>query len=181
MLRFVNHIMPNVPQCPPHLIQREVLRAGIQFCRNSYIWRQTDTETVAEGYDEIVLVPPVDAAVTDVSLTVDGIAFSAYRRDGDTLTLDDACSQDTDFEVTLFLQPARDAADLPDLLYDDWFEGVESLAKANLMLMPGKPWTNQQVGVINQQKYLHDVGEAAMQTRRINKQTSLTIRPRRFV
>lgn len=74
--------------------------------------------------------------------------------------------------------PARDATSLPDLLYDDWFEGVESLAKSNLMLMPGKDWYQPQLAKINYGKYLEDVGNAKIKARKVNDQSSLMIQQR---
>jgi hypothetical protein len=58
---------------------------------------------------------------------------------------------------------------------------VEAGAKADLMTMPGKPWTNSGLAAMNQAKYLHSTGEAALQSRTQNNQAGLMVRPRRFV
>lgn len=178
MNRFVNHIMPQVPECPQALIKAEVLRAGIRFCKDSWIWQQDEEKTVTAGNDEITFSIPTGSALAGVQLSIDGYAVNAYTRSGLTVTLDDAVGSDTTYQTTCFLKPARDATALPNILYDDWFEGVESLAKSNLMMMPDKKWYQPQLAKINYSKYLQDLGDAKIQARKVNDQSNLMIQQR---
>lgn len=51
------------------------------------------------------------------------------------------------FATTLTLTMSETGV-LPDILYNDWYQTIAAGAKAKLMIMPGKPWTNlKAVGV----------------------------------
>ena len=181
MDRFTNHIMPQVPGCPKSVIKAEVLRAGIEFCTNSFIWQIDEEHEVLDGASTITLSVTSGASVTACQLSIDKQAFNEYTRSDETVTLDDARTSDVTFQTTAFLKPTRAATDLPDILYNDWSEAIESKAKAELMLMPGRKWTNPQIAMINQGKYRHGLGEAKIKARKTNNQSQLMVRQRSFV
>jgi len=181
MDRFTKHIMPQVPGCPKAVIEAEVLRAAIQFCSDSWIWQSKSEETVSAGDDEIALDLPDNASMAGVNIAIDGIEINSYTLDGTDVILDDAVTEDTIFEVTVFLAPSRAAVELPDILYNEWFTGIESGARALLMVMPEKPWSNPQLALANQQQMFVEIGKAKMKARRINDQSRLRVQRRPFV
>jgi len=181
MDRFINSIMPQVPGCPGPLVKSEVLRAAINFCQDSLIWQQDEDKTVALGGSTFTLVVTSGAACTGVQISIDGIEVHDYKRSDLTITLDDAVTASTTYQVTTFIKPTRSATSLPTFLYNDWFEAIESKAKAELMIMPGKEWFNPQLASINQTKYLHDLGNAKAKSLNVNDQTDIKVMPRRFV
>lgn len=181
MNRFTSDIMPQVPGCPKALIKKEVLRSAIQFCMDSHIWQIDAQKEVLPGDDEITLSTVTGSEVTACQISINGSGVNEYTRNGAIITLNTAVTANTSFNTTSFLKPTRAAADLPDLLYNDWFEAIESGAIANLMLMPGKKWTSPQLGKVNYQKYMHGLGEAKIKAMRPNDQSRLMIKQRPFV
>jgi len=181
MERFTNFILPYVPGCPTPLIEAEVLRTAIQFCKDSWIWQLDEEHTVLDGNSSITLSVTSGAATTGCQISIDGTGFNEYTRSGAAVTLDDARTADTDFDTTVFLKPAMDATSLPDFLYNDWHEAITAGAKATLMLMPGKPWSNAKMGAIYNRTYLHELGKAKIQARKTNDQTRLMVKQRTFV
>ena len=181
MDRFIDYVMPSVPGCPQPLIKQELLRVAIQFCQSSWIWQLDEEHEVLEDGDTITLSVTSGAAVTGCQISIDGSGFNEYTREGVTITLDDARTADTTFDTTVFWKPPRNATSLPDLLYNDWFEGVEAGAKANLMLMPGKKWSDAKMGLVNRKIYLHNLNLAKMKARKTNDQTRLKVYQRSFV
>lgn len=181
MDRFSAHIRPYVPGCSDPWITRAVLDSAIRFCTASRIWQQKTTHTVLVGEDTISLTLPAESALEDVKVSESWRGRADYTLSGTTITFDDVFSTQTDITVTSFLKPSRDAVDLPDILHNDWFEGVFAGAIADLMLMSGKPWSNPAMASVNQTRYLYSVGQAALKSRTQNSQAGLVVKPRRFV
>ncbi len=181
MDRFTKHIMPQVPGCPKAVIEAEVLRAAITFCSDSWIWQSKLEETVLSGDDEIPISIPRNSMMVGVYIAIDGREVNTYTLDGLAAILDDAVTADTLFEITVFLAPSRAAVELPDILYNEWFTGIESGARALLMVMPEKPWSNPQLALANQQQMFVELGKAKMKARRINDQSRLRVQRRPFV
>ncbi len=181
MDRFINFVLPHAPECPRTLIKIELLRAGIAFCKDSWIWQVDAEKEVLTGNDSITLSTETGSEVTGCQLSIDGVGKNEYTRDGVTVTLDDAVTTDTTFNTTSFLKPTRAASALPGILYNDWFEAIEAGAKANLMIMPGKPWSNPQLALVNRKIYLHGLGQAKIIAKKTNSQTRLMIKQRAFV
>jgi len=181
MDRFIDNVMPQVKGCPQALIKVELLRAAIQFCKDSWIWQQDEEKEVLEDGDTITITLETGSEIAGMQILLDGVEFIEYTRADNVVTLDDAVTSDTTFNVTSMLRPTRAATSLPDLLYNEWFEAIESKAKAELMLMPGKPWSDSQLAGINQKKYLHELGEAKIKARKVNDQTDLRVFMRPFI
>ncbi|WP_300456630.1 hypothetical protein [Desulfobacula sp.] len=181
MDRFIDHVIPQTPGCPKSLMKIELLRGAIEFCRDSHIWQiDAETEVLADA-STITLTIADESTVTGCRLSISSKAFNQYTRSGVTVTLDNAVTSDTTFEVTTFLKPDRAATGLPDILYDDWFEAIESYAKYSLMMMPEKTWSNPQLARINYSKYLEDLGSAKIKAMQTNDQTRLMVQQRSFV
>ncbi|HEX9972299.1 MAG TPA: hypothetical protein VGD14_09530 [bacterium] len=181
MDRFINSILPQVPGCPKPLVKNEVLRAAINFCQDSLIWQQDEDKIVDVGGSTITLAVTSGAACTGVQISLDENEIHTYKRSGLTVTLDDAVTESTTYQVTTFVKPSRSATSLPTFLYDDWFEAIESKTKAELMMMPGKEWANPALAGVNQTKYLHELGNAKSKALMVNDQTDLRVIQRSFV
>lgn len=181
MERFADLISPYLTNCPAVLIKAEVLKAAIKFCGDTWIWQQDAVKTVAAGEADISFTIPTDARMIGAQLSQDGYGINTYTKGVDKITLNDAVSQSTTFQTTVFLGPTRTASNLPDILFDTWYEAIESGTKATLMLMPDKDWTDPRTARAEQAKYLHQMGEAKREARKTNDQTELRIAPREFI
>jgi len=178
MDRFVNNILPHTPGCPEQLIKSEVLRTAIEFCKKTLIW-QSEEESTAAGGDDTIALSPSSGKIEGVKVEVNGTEIFDYTLSDVTVALDNELSEGDEIKVTLYLVPERDAASLPNILYIDWLDGISAGARAALMVMPEKPWSNPKMAQIHLQTYQHQVGQALVLTRKKNMRepVRLVMRP----
>ncbi len=182
MDRFIQYVLPYVPGCPKALIKTHVLLAANEFCRKSFVWQETITETIASATDEVYAAPYISGAdVVDVNVKVNDRAVNNYEFSAVSVVFESDLAAGDEVEITLYLAPARYATSLPDLLYNDWLEGVAAGARAAIMRMPGKDWHNPQLYMIEQKTFAHQIGQARIKGERKNLQTHNRIQPRPWV
>lgn len=182
MERFVDRLTPYLPGCPIAVIKAEVLKTAISFCRNTWIWKVTAEKTISADETEIVFTPPTGSRIVGMNLTDDQERdVTAYTWDGSTATMDSAVSTDTTLNTTIYLVPTHTATSLPDLLFDEWSEAIESGTKRTLFMMANMSWSNPQMVAVEQTHYLHQEGEAKRKVRKRNDQTCNHVELRPFV
>lgn len=135
---------------------------------------------VAED-EAITLTLPDDSVVFSVLVSDTFSGRVDYTLASGVITFTDAFTAAATITVVSFLKPDREAFDLPDILYDDCFDGIESGASAEILMMPGKPWTDFSLSAIKQKQYLHNIGEAKIKAIKNNSQEILVVKKRRFV
>ena len=69
---------------------------------------------------------------------------------------------------------------LDDVFYDTHLDTLLAGAKARLMLMPGKPWTEMNLGAAYDAKFRQDCVDARIATMTGNVGGLLRARPRKF-
>jgi hypothetical protein len=180
MERFVSNILPYVPGCLVVLIKAETLRVATEFCRKTHIWQAVEESTATEG-DETITLSPASGDVVGVKVEINDREISDYTLSGTTVTLEDELSEDDSIKVTLYLTPERDATELPDILYNEWLEGISAGVRANLMLMPEKPWSTPNMVMIHAQTYQHQIGQALLQARKKNVREPMRMRLRPWI
>ncbi len=143
MIRFVTTVLRDVPGCPNALIKEEVLSSAIEFCESSGIYTAKLTESVLKDAESLTITVPANTGLVEINnIVVDGIATYEIYADGTTIDFDGKAISDYDMDVYVSLKPLRSATELPDILYNDWYQTIAAGAKAKLMVMPEKPWTN---------------------------------------
>jgi hypothetical protein len=201
MDRFIKYVLPYVPGCPYPLIKTQVLLAANEFCRESYIWERKCEYQIGEAYtdmgtvgdpsyyeplkfvydDDGIVITPSDpyVDVVDVALSVDDVALDDYILRGNIVLFETPPEDGTVLEAKIYLSPSDDATSLPDFLFKDWRKGIVSGALAELMMMPGKPWSNPGGAQARQQAFLHYIGEAKITHHRKNLQVlqKMQLRP----
>lgn len=150
MDRFVSNIRPYVPGCSDLWIEREVLSSAIEFCERSGAYTAIISQSVSKGDVSLVVAVPVDTDLVAIDKIVVGdIPTYAVDNEGNTVYFDGAAASDQTWDIYVSLKPLRDAVELPDILHNDWYQTIAAGAKANLMIMPGKPWTNPQMAMVH--------------------------------
>lgn len=86
-----------------------------------------------------------------------------YEPQDKALHIDRTCCG-SEFLVELAVAPARDACELPSVLYDDWLELIVLGARAGVLLVPGRDWTSMPVGRAYMQEFLNRIRDAAVDT-----------------
>ncbi|RQS39775.1 hypothetical protein [Burkholderia sp. Bp8990] len=182
-----NEVLPEVPGVPQPLALNAIRNTVIAFCAGTDIWRQwldpIDVECGVNTYDI-----PLDAGtdlVTLLSVKCDGDKLTPRNED----QLDDwnprwrtelnlprhymmqnqesvvlACVPDRSSPggllLSVSLQPERTSTSFPGWIYSQYWEGITAGAKARLMVMPGKPWSNLQQAGIYQAAFDAEIGTA---------------------
>ena len=67
--------------------------------------------------------------------------------------------------VELILKPTFDAETLPDIIYDDYADGIAIGAKSRLMLMPNKKWSNLKLGAYFKGEFEKVIADAKSKAR----------------
>ncbi len=189
---FVTYIRPNVSGCPDVLIKREVVQAAIKLCTESFLWReQTDPHPIIKGIREYSIDLPVEDAdpVQLESLTINGRALTAttiesldekqygwrqakgeptqyFHRNSHSEIMFNREPNKTEVQAmvcSFALKPMRTATTLPDFLYTDWLEAIESGALSRLLVMPNKEWSNGELGLYHKVEWEKQLSEARMQ------------------
>lgn len=80
----------------------------------------------------------------------------------------------------IILTVEQGAAGIPDALADEWGHVIAAGAAARLLMMGGSPWTNGDVGAIQQQLYRDGVSEAKSAARRKHTRGVRTAAPQSF-
>lgn len=182
MDRFVQYVLPYLPGCPKQLIEAHVLLAANELCRKSLVWQEEVTETIAAATSEVYLIPYSGGAdVVSVKILVNDRPVENYRYAAQAATFESDLAAGDEVEATLYLAPERDATSLPDILYNDWLEGIAAGARASIMRMPGKDWSNPQYAMMEQQAFAHHIGQATLRGREKNIQATNTVRMRSWV
>lgn len=161
MIRFVTTVLRDVPGCPNALIKEEVLSSAIEFCERSGIYTTKLTESVLKDAETHDITVPENTGLVDINkIVVDDVTTYEIDNDGVTIDFDGKAASNYTMAVYVSLKPLRSATALPDFLFNDWFQPIAAGAKAKLMVMPEKPWTNPKAFGVHAQVFESGVGSA---------------------
>lgn len=207
-IQFLSGVQPSVPGCDIATAISALRASAIDFCAESLIWRrEADPTDIAADVSEYSFSPPTGAeVVTVMNILVDGNKVTPVSREdldtyrpswrdiaekipqyyfltgNSTLRLVGVPTEDlTDaLRVDVVLKPSRSSTEVPDTLYEDWFEPICAGALYRLQVMPDKTWTNGQLASYNLAQFRNGVTQA--KNRRIRSRTlaARTIKPVKF-
>lgn len=182
-------LLPHVPGCPQILAEHELRRAAQVLMRRTRAWRIDEaarpvvagqaTVSVAPTSAELELVrveavwfdgKPLEPVTDDV---MDALYSHDWRSDTGTPSrflqwvpgkirlypLPDADAV-TGVTLRLSVAPSESSTGLPDDLAIRFRDEIHVGAKARLMLYPGRPWTNPDLGAVYGQAFDSLVGTA---------------------
>lgn len=153
---FLRWVMPYATACPEPVAESHILDAAREFCAATKCWRFVDTIDVPAEACEILCVPP-DATLHEIERAqfngqpLDPIAYADMR---------DAAGEPSHFtqidlnsvrimphkagqlSISVFLQPAPHADQLPDFIYDRYGKTIADGALAAILELPGQPYTD---------------------------------------
>lgn len=189
---WANYVVPELPECNEDLIERMVLESVITFCRRSQLWVEDlapqPIVTKTAGYE---LSPPTGAdiaAIQSVRYNGNPLApttqqeLDTYRAgwrdskgtpvafiaaDNRTILLDKT-PEKTELralQVTVALQPRRDAVEFPDVFLREWLQAIASGAKFMLMRIPNKPWSAPEMAVFYAGEFERAIADATFKSR----------------
>lgn len=168
-------VMPELPYCPAPLIDSIILEITTEFCHETQAWAvNLDAIPVVSGqqdYDldgEQLSYAVIDTVieVSLASVTLEPLRdFNISDREKVTLHLiDEPTADDADgLEVQVALRPKSDATIIDARFYDDWRHSFAYGVMGRLMQMPGKAWTNLQLGQQYWRRFWDGVNRAKAQ------------------
>lgn len=168
---FAKYVRPEVAGCPEIEILDAILRAGIQFCKESRAVKQPSSITTVAGTSEYAITLPTGLIPEEILSvkrgqfddleassfhsfqnknlhSISGAPGYFYMNESDKLVLGAIPNSAETLDVWLRVRPIEDATVLPDLLFSRYRYEIAHGAKSILMLMKDKPWTDiQQAGI----------------------------------
>lgn len=199
---FHPYIAPEVIGCPIPLINQALVLVASEFCRTTLAWTEmSDPIPLVDEQQDYVPVAPTDAQLT----TVRDVWCGERKLQPVPLARAYGCGsarEPTHYNmvgrvvVTVYPMPSGTtgaalvmracfvptltAATLPDFFGDAYLDGLTSGAKARLMLMPGKAWSNPDLGTYYRKVFEDAMVEASAQEAHDHVPGVLTVAPRRF-
>lgn len=198
---FANHVRVEVPACPEPMILDALLRTCIDFCTRTEMFSeiielptQTDVVSYAIAASSQDMYParirnvingnkkPLDKS--------DAASYAISTRRKDTgpaetyhaptraqLVVEPIPSTGETLEVDVVLRPARAAANVPDVLFDEWLTAIANGAKADLMSKINTPWFNAELSLYYKGLYDDDVATCSVQVAAGNVGAAMRVSP----
>lgn len=176
---FLSLAQSSLSRCPVPQILAELRSSAVKFCKKSTVWRhESDLMDVYAGDCRYVFEPPVDATVVrTLEVRFKGRKLTAFD---DRIVRDEPgiptffqveepgvvrlipCPRDDEsaaLQTVNVLAPHVTAKTCPKFLLDSHGETIASGAKAKLMLVPDKPWSDPARAKIEQKEFDGEVAE----------------------
>ncbi len=181
MSHYLSRVLPSVDGCPSPIAERAVRDAIDDLCRDSRVFREsqsvpmvagTDTYTITANTANSVLSEVIFSRIGDGVLEpitpenrnrlVSGSGKPEYieQLTNTDFRLTPAPLDTTPLDVTVVLTITDTATTIPDI-FDRWKEGIASGALSKLMVMPNKPWSNPSLATFHAQIFNQAIGSAS--------------------
>jgi hypothetical protein len=205
---FLGDILSDLPDCPKALARRALIQAAERFCERSLVWQlELAGLDVSADQAEYPLVTPTGSVPLEVlGVHINAEPLQAALEDKlDTenpswrllsssrptrwtapstgvVRLVPTPSMDitAGLSIRLALKPAADAAEAEDILYTRYRSALVHGAKARLMQIPGKPWSDSGLAAYHMDRFEIFIAEAKGRIKKGNTALSLSAKPRGF-
>lgn len=200
---FYPMIAPDVLGCPSITIDSAINRAAIEFCGKALVWQDALTVVVLSpgvwsyaltlpAQSQLVVLQSVKLGTRELAAVADARGQIPWgEADGEPMRyalladfgqilVDPAPLEASSLTLRAALAPKLTATSLPDLLADRHFEAIAAGAKAILMRMPEKSWTNFQASQFYEGEFKERTSKARIEAEYGRVVGSLSATPRRF-
>lgn len=181
---FFPYVGSHLKHAPyPYLIDA-VRDTTIEFCEKTWIWREiVDFPMVVDDRVVQVNIPPHTRLIAILSYIEDDkdkVSDDLIIRE-DTAILMHKAKETKTVDARVVLCPSNDATDCPEWFYKTYAEVIGYGANSRLLSLPGTPWTNFDVALLNTQMFNKVIMRTKIQMAKNFSTHSLRVRPRRFV
>lgn len=206
---IVPYVTVEVPGCPEVLIKQAIVQAGIEFCTETLAWQEIqDPVTVIDKSNEIDIDTPTGARIVTVKdiwasnrklrpVTMEqlfeklpnwqeayGSEPTYYNASADwqTIRIYPIPLEANRAKLTMRVAyaPTLASTTIPDELGIKYLDAFTGGAKARLMMMPGRSWTNAQMAGVYRQQFNDQMLKAKIDILHDRVQGSLSVRPHPF-
>lgn len=169
---FAKYVRPEVAGCADVVLLDAILRAGIEFCKRTKVFKQVITVNTIVNQSSYTLATLTDTEPDEILNVkrdeydaLDASSFKEFENDNlDTLSgtpnyyyldvdnkmvlgkLPEAVEA---LKVTVKIRPTKNATTLPNELVNRYQHQIASGAKSILMLMKGQAWTDVQMASVH--------------------------------
>lgn len=183
------YILPEVPDAPNTLVKQAIMRTANDFCWETGVWNEIqDPITVTDGVNEYDIDTPSGAQVVTVKsiwmvnrelvpVTMERLqevipnwqeatgsdpAYYNSPNDWSTVRIYPIPMGANLAKMTMRVvyTPDQFGTTLPNFLVDKFLDEILAGAKARLMQMPGKKWSNPELALFNQGFYTDAITKA---------------------
>jgi hypothetical protein len=203
---YLIDIMPSVIGCPEQSATRAVIQAIREFCRDTHTLRYTQPITTVNNIPDYTLEPPTGYRVISVDrakfngakLTatneaemdrlvpgwaddsgdpthylLDGLSTIVLYRKPNKMTINGLV-------VRQVLMVTDSATEIDDDFYDLYHDAITAGAKARLMAIPNKPWTDLALSAAFRDQFEQEMATARVRAAKGNVKRSLSVKPVSF-
>lgn len=195
-----------LPGVPLPLLDDALNDALIELCRHALCWRSWQTVPLVADAPAYALTPPTPGAevVTVTRALMNGMAMEPTPEDAVThggfwaqigtprtyfleadgqlrvAPIPNADAEAAVFDVQAAFAPALGATTGESTLLNRFGLALANGAKARLMLIPGKAWSNPEMAAVYQGMFLSALDDARIETLQSGTRGSLRMQPRPF-
>lgn len=197
---IAKYVRPDVSGCPDILILDAILLAGIEFCKRTKIIKETLSINTVIGQadyalnvasgtqpeeilsvkrgDEEHLTPSSFKDFDDHHLnTLSGTPQYFYMSGGNTLQLGKIPEAVETLSVIVRTRPSRDATTLPDEIVDRYMDELANGAKARLMIMKDKAWTDLDMAGLHKQMFEDAINKTNIRDAKGSARKPMRVKP----
>jgi len=199
---FLNDVRPDVPDCLEKIMIDAIRQSAIKLCEEAPILvANLAPITLSSGVSEYTMPQPTDKRVIAANDVFDsqGIRLShlAINRmqansaglkpsfwgmvNRDTIRLYPTPNAAGDnLTINAVLKPSQTCTTVDDFLFEDYRIGIAAGAKASLMAMPAKEWTNFELAGYYKSLFADCVSDARVSIATNFSGAPMQVRPVRF-
>ena len=184
--KFLKGVSPDIRMAPAVVMENAVLSAAIEFCSRAPVWLVENTQIYIPAGFQTGRAPRVAAqSVIDHYIEI--------RRDGGVLRpgvsydvlpdrnikLTSELEEDVILTAIVALKPTRDATQLPDILFNQYYEAITHGARARLLAQTNQEWGDPQASDYHRRIFEGEVGQFRVDQTAKGGSGGLFVRPRR--
>lgn len=197
---FYSSVRLYAQQCPDATIDKFLLEATREFCRQSWYYQATQVANIVLGQSTYTLTPSTGEEVVAIAgLEVDGSTYNPLTQEDigrNDLTLTgfqfeppnylsispEPTANVTDgLEIRLVLQPAENASTIADSIYRNYKEIIVAGALAYILSQQSEAWSNPELAQFMLQRFETGWKAAKGERMRSFRPGSISVRPRPFL
>jgi hypothetical protein len=203
------YILPEVPGAPDTLVKQAIMRTCNDFCWNTGVWSEIqDPIAVQDGINEYDLDTPSGAQIVTIKsiwminrelvpVTMERLqelipnwqesqgsdpAYYNCPNDNSVVRIYPIPAGVNGAKMTIraVYTPDQFGQTIPKFLVSTYLDELMAGAKARLMIMPGKSWTNPELAMLNQSMYNEGITKAKVNVAHDKVAGSVRVRPVRY-
>lgn len=201
---FLPQVMPYVKDCPQVIVEDAIRNAAIEFCEESYIWKQDlSAISTVSGTNEYTITLPTGTSLVNIDScwfsnrflipkasdelarlfrlsdwrTAEGDPVYYLRDTPDKIIVvptPQTASSDA-IKIRGVLAPSRTSTTVEDFIYNEYLEVIAAGARARLYAIPGQPFSDMTLAMLNRRDFAAGISKAKIQANKGMNRASMRV------